>query len=78
MSQTHNPAIVFRRSLRDGMDALSLTKASSKSVGSVTLFKASRLGMLNCGTVIFALDGRSLLMPLTAEDIAELALDTSF
>lgn len=78
MSETYKSVIVLRRSLKDGIEALRLTNAVSRSVGSVTLFKALRLGILNCGTLICAPKGMTLLMPLTAVVIAELAPATSF
>lgn len=78
MNQTHKPVILLRSASKDGMDEFRLVKAVSKSVGSVTLSKALRLGILNCGKLMWPPNGMILLTPLTAEAIAELALATSF
>lgn len=72
----HKSLMVFFNTDTEGKEALRVVKAFVKSVGRVTFWSASRLGMLNCGTVMLP-KGFTLLIPSMAVRTAELADATS-
>lgn len=74
---TYTSSIALRNWLRLGIELFKEMSAFSKSVGIVTFSNDVRLGMLNCGTLMFP-KGLTLLMAPIAVWIAEFADDTSF
>lgn len=77
MKETYIAFTLSFKSETVGSDAFNFVNASSKSVGSVTFWSASRLGMLNCGTLMFP-NGLTRLKADTVLWMAELAVLTSF
>ncbi len=76
-NNTYTSSIACFTWVTEGRDELSLRSASVKSEGNVTFDRASRLGTLICGGVMFP-KGFTLLIPLIAVVLTEFAEDMYF
>ena len=76
---TYTESSVFRKPCKVGRELFNVMSEFSKSVGIVTLFKAFKLGMVNCGTFRFTFTILvTLLIAATASAMTLFAEATSF